>query len=148
MPITLDGTGVITGLSATGISAVQNVPATSVITTLNAPSGVLATQNGMTGIAKAWANYNGVAQTVAGSFNVSSVTRTGVGSYTINFTTAMINANYSITAMASVDAISARFCYINGSNTALTTTSVPVQVVTSAGVGTDATCVSVSILAS
>jgi len=65
------------------------------VTTLNATSGVLATQNGMTGIAKAWVNYNGATQTINSSFNVSSVTRNSTGYYTVNFTTAMPNANYA-----------------------------------------------------
>ncbi len=64
------------------------------ISTLNNDTGVLATQNGMTGIAKAWVNYDGVAQTITGSFNVSSVTYVSTGNYTINFTTAMPNATY------------------------------------------------------
>jgi hypothetical protein len=73
-----------------------NVTTLSGISTLNAPSGVLATQNGMTGIAKAWVNFNGTG-TVAinGSFNVSSITDNGTGDYTVNFTTAMPNANYN-----------------------------------------------------
>jgi hypothetical protein len=66
------------------------------VDTLRASTGVLATQNGMTGIAKAYVNYNGVAQTVTGSFNVSSVTYNGVGDYTVNFTTSMPNTNYNI----------------------------------------------------
>lgn len=65
------------------------------IDTLKAGSGVLATQNGMTGICKAWVNYNGVAQTVTGSFNVSSVTYNGTANYTVNFTNAFPNANYA-----------------------------------------------------
>lgn len=69
---------------------------TVVLSTLNDSSGVLATQNGMTGIAKAWVNYNGVAQTITGSFNVSSVTYNAAGDYTVNFTTAMPNTNYSV----------------------------------------------------
>jgi len=115
MPIIIDGTGSITGLTATGISAVQNLPATGTITnltsttatvtnltsttatvtTLNAPSGVLATQNGMTGIAKAWVNFNGTGTVaIRDSFNVSSITDNGTGDYTINFTTAMSSVNY------------------------------------------------------
>jgi len=66
------------------------------IYTLKASSGVLATQNGMTGIAKAWVNYNGVAQTIRASYNVSSVTYNATGDYTVNFTTALPNANYAI----------------------------------------------------
>jgi hypothetical protein len=56
----------------------------------------------MTGIAKAWVNFdsftgniNGGAGT--GSFNVSSITRNGTGNCTLNFTTAMANANYAVT---------------------------------------------------
>jgi hypothetical protein len=65
------------------------------VDTLRAGSGVLATQNGMTGIAKAWVQFNGQG-TVAinGSFNVSSITDNGTGDYTVNFTTAMPNINY------------------------------------------------------
>ena len=75
------------------------------ISTLNNDTGVLATQNGMTGIAKAWVNFNG-SGTVAirDSFNVSSITDNGTGDYTVNFTTAMPNANYS--AVATVSAVS------------------------------------------
>lgn len=78
-------------------SAGLTSPLTSVaITTLNTPSGVLATQNGMTGICKAWVNYNGSTQTIIGSFNVSSVTYNALGDYTVNFTTAMPDTNYSV----------------------------------------------------
>ena len=71
------------------------------ISTLNDDTGVLATQNGMTGVAKAWVNFNG-SGTVAirSSFNVSSITDNGTGDYTVNFTTAMPNANYAITGLS------------------------------------------------
>ena len=68
------------------------------IDTLKASSGVLATQNGMTGIAKAWVSYNGTAGTIRASFNVGSVTKNGTGNYTINFTTAMPSSEYSSVA--------------------------------------------------
>jgi hypothetical protein len=65
------------------------------ISTLNDSSGVLATQNGMTGIAKAWVNFDGTGTVaIRDSFNVSSITDNGTGDYTVNFTTAMPNANY------------------------------------------------------
>jgi hypothetical protein len=69
------------------------------ISTLNNDTGVLATQNGMTGIAKAWVNINGnsgASPTTRASFNVSSVTRNSTGDYTINFTTAMPSADYCV----------------------------------------------------
>jgi hypothetical protein len=64
------------------------------ISTLKDSSGVLATQNGMTGIAKAWVQFAGSTGTINGSFNVSSITKTGTGDYTANYTTAMPNTNY------------------------------------------------------
>lgn len=71
------------------------------ISTLNDSSGVLAAQNGMTGIAKAWVNFDGgyvnTPATIYGSFNISSVTYSSTGVFVINFTTAMPNANYSYT---------------------------------------------------
>ena len=119
MPIIIDGTGTISGVSATGLTTVQNLPATGTITnltsttatitnltsttatvtTLNAPSGVLATQNGMTGIAKAWINFDATTSTIRGSFNVASITKIGTGRFTITFTTAMPNANYVVTGI-------------------------------------------------
>jgi hypothetical protein len=74
------------------------------IDTLKASSGVLATQNGMTGIAKAWVNFScpSTTVTVNSSFNVSSVTRNASGDYTLNFTTALTDANYAVgTAVSS-----------------------------------------------
>ncbi len=76
------------------------------VTTLNAISGVLATQNGMTGIAKAWVNFNGTGTVaIRDSFNVSSITDNGTGDYTVNFTTAMPNANYSLVATTGASAV-------------------------------------------
>ena len=66
------------------------------VSTLNDDIGVLAVRNGMTGISKAWVNFNGVGTVaIRSSFNVSSITDNGTGDYTINFATALPNANYS-----------------------------------------------------
>lgn len=48
--------------------------------------------------ARAWVNFNG-SGTVAirASGNVTSITDNGTGDYTVNFTTAMSDANYSVT---------------------------------------------------
>jgi len=74
---------------------------TLTISTLNDSSGVLATQNGMTGIAKAWVQFAGSTGTINGSFNVSSITVNTTGDYTVNFTTVMSNINYAVTASVS-----------------------------------------------
>jgi hypothetical protein len=74
------------------------------ISTLNNDTGVLATQNGMTGIPKAWVNFNGQGTVaIRDSFNVSSITDNGTGEYTVNFTTAMPNANYAYNVNASMN---------------------------------------------
>ena len=73
-----------------------------VVSTLNNDTGVLATQNGMTGIAKAWVYFTSPSSTVTvvGSFNVSSVTWVSTGNWNINFTTSMANANYALVGSA------------------------------------------------
>ena len=97
------------------------------ISTLNNDTGVLATQNGMTGIAKAWVNFNGTGTVVIRSaFNVSSITDNGTGDYTVNFTTAMPNANYS--AIATIQESGGNFSSVatitNSSATSPTTSAV------------------------
>ena len=105
---------------------------TLTIDTLKASSGVLATQNGMTGIAKAWVNWNGSTSTIRDSFNVSSVTRSATGNYLVNFTTAMPNANYavavSVSSMPAVsDANLISLDNTSGSRTNPTTTALAVS---------------------
>jgi hypothetical protein len=47
---------------------------------------------------RAWVNFNGTGTVaIRASGNVSSITDNGTGDYTVNFTTAMPDANYSIT---------------------------------------------------
>lgn len=53
------------------------------------------------GSAKAWVNFNGVSNAIRASFNVSSITDGGTGIYTVNFTTALVDANYCVSATAS-----------------------------------------------
>ena len=128
-----------------------------VISTLNNDTGPLATQNGMTGIAKAWVNFNGVTTTsINGSYNISSVTRNSTGIYTINFTTAMSNANYvtlGTTTNYTTSNWQAGTVGVNGSlaSGALTYTTSAVQIVTSLGNNTsafDAALINVAILSS
>jgi hypothetical protein len=48
--------------------------------------------------ARAWVNFNGTGTVaIRASGNVTSITDNGVGAYTVNFTTAMPDANYSVT---------------------------------------------------
>ena len=101
MPITIDGSGTITGLSAGGL------PDSSIVTADIANAAITAAkldgaQNGSAPIyaARAWVNFNGTGTVaIRASGNVSSITDNGTGDYTVNFTTAMADANYNSVAM-------------------------------------------------
>ena len=48
---------------------------------------------------RAWVNFNGTGVVaIRASGNVTSITDNGTGDYTVNFTTAMSDANYSMTS--------------------------------------------------
>jgi hypothetical protein len=50
---------------------------------------------------RAWVNFNGTGTVaIRASGNVSSITDGGTGNYTVNFTTAMQDANYTVTGGA------------------------------------------------
>ena len=51
---------------------------------------------------KAWINFNGTSTiAIRSSYNISSITDNGTGDYTVTFSTAMEDANYSVsTSMA------------------------------------------------
>jgi hypothetical protein len=103
------------------------------IDTLKASSGVLATQNGMTGIAKAWVQFTGSTATINNSFNVSSITRSSTGSYVVNYTTALPVSNYASAGMllnASYNASNASRSIITSS---LTTTTATIYIVAGNG---------------
>ena len=101
---TLTNTGVTSAVAGTGVSVsgstgavtFTNSGVTSIATagalSASASSGAVT----LTTAVRAWANFNGSGGTIRASFNVASITVNGTGDYTINFTTAMPDANYSI----------------------------------------------------
>lgn len=105
MPITIDGTGSIAGLSAGGLTDLS-------VTTADIAAGAVTAakldgaQSGSAPAyaARAWVNFNGTGTVaIRASGNVSSITDNGVGDYTVNFTTALSDVNYApmVTAHAS-----------------------------------------------
>jgi len=98
MPITIAGSGTITGISAGGL------PDASVVTADIADANITAAklsgaQSGSAPIygARAFVNFNGTGVVaIRASGNVSSITDNGTGDYTVNFTTAMADADYVI----------------------------------------------------
>jgi hypothetical protein len=124
-----------------------------VASTINDDTGVLATQNGMTGIAKAWCNFNGTGTVaIRDSFNVSSITDNGTGDYTVNFTTAMPNANYAPVLGFSTSAqvtFNVKAANSGAAPTLMTTTQLQViSTITSSGSNVDGNMFSVAIFSS
>lgn len=98
MPITIDGSGTITG-AATLATTVAN----PTFTTPNINSAQFATVSGTAPIypCRAWVNFNGTGTVaIRASGNVTSITDNGTGDYTVNFTTAMVDNSYSISTSA------------------------------------------------
>jgi len=99
MPITINGSGTVTGISAGGL------PDDCITTAEIAANAVTTAKLGTSeasGLAKAWVNFNGTGTVaIRASFNVSSITDNGTGDYTVNFTTAMVDALFSAVATCS-----------------------------------------------
>ena len=111
MPISIAGSGTITGISAGGL------PDASIVTADIADANITAAKlsGAQTGTApiygcRAWVNFdgtrneadtgastNGANVKIRASGNVTSVLKNGVGDYTVTFTTALPDANYCVT---------------------------------------------------
>jgi hypothetical protein len=137
MPITINGSGTITGASTLATTV-----ASPTLTTPNINSAPFATVSGTAPIypCRAWVNFDGTnpfspnpsTTAIRGSGNVSSITDNGTGDYTINFTTAMPDTNYAMVGYAtngSNTTPAGNMTY--GNNSVVTTTSITVKVVAS-----------------
>jgi len=115
--VTINSSGAVTlanALTVTGnISTSGTIPAAQLTGTLPAIDGssltnlpqpaALTTASGSAPSysARAWVNFNGTGTVaIRGSGNVTSITDHGTGDYTINFSTAMVDANYSVVGAA------------------------------------------------
>lgn len=134
MPITINGTGSITGIDPGGL-----------------PDGCITApdldgaQSGTAPIyaARAWVNFNGTGTiAIRASGNVSSITDNGAGDYTVNFTTALPDANYS--CVVTGDRANAPTGGIRNS-TLPTASLVRIATITSNATDTDAVYVNVAI---
>ena len=98
MPISIAGSGTITGISVGGIP--DGVVDTDVLAANAVTTAKLGTAE-VSGLCKAWVNFNGTSTVaIRASYNVSSITDTGVGRYEINLTTALADANYAVAGSA------------------------------------------------
>lgn len=138
MTITIDGSGTITGASTLATTV-----ASPTLTTPNINSAQFATVSGTAPIypCRAWVNFNGTGTVaIRASGNVTSITDNGTGDYTVNFTTAMPDANYSVSGSASNVSGGSFMCPVSAAT--FTTTSSRIFSVNNAGSVVDADAIS------
>ena len=115
MPVTIGGDGTITGVSVGGLPdgiVDADMLASSAVTTAKINDSAVTTakinddavtdaKQSLSGVAKAWVNFNGTGTVaIRDSFNVSSITDNGTGDYTVTFTNAMSDTNYAVAGSA------------------------------------------------
>jgi hypothetical protein len=113
MPITINGSGSIAGISVGGLENgcvnSDDLATAAVTETKLASNAVTIDKLGTTlqsQVCKAWVNFNGTGTVaIRASYNVSSITDNGVGDYTVNFTNALVDANFSVPGTAWSDGI-------------------------------------------
>jgi hypothetical protein len=105
MPITINGSGTVAGISAGGLlDGIIKAAELDGAQTGTAPIyGCRAWVNfdGTRNEADTGASTNGANVKIRASGNVTSVLKNATGDYTVNFTTAMVDANYSVAGFAS-----------------------------------------------
>jgi hypothetical protein len=108
MPITINGSGTVTGISAGGLpdGCISEADLASAAVT-NAKLGASAVTidkmgtNEQKQLCKAWVRFNGTGTiSIDASYNISSITDVGPGIYTPNFTSALSNSNYTVVCSA------------------------------------------------
>ena len=115
MPITINGSGTVTGITAGGLPdgvITTDDIAADAVTSAKIASGAIVDSdvNASAAIAdskltgttcKAWVNFNGTSTvSIRASYNVSSITDNAQGNYTVNFTSS-ISSNSAVLAVAS-----------------------------------------------
>ena len=143
MPITINGSGTVTGISTGGLPdgciATDDL-ANNAVTTAKLGSGEAS------GLCTAWVNFNGTGTVaIRASYNVSSITDNGTGDYTVNFTTAMTDANYATVATPSSNASDSSLANIRSATTTPTASLVRIGCTSGSGTFIDPTFVNVSI---
>lgn len=116
MPITINGSGTITGAATLATTVVSPTLTTATLTTPNINSAPFATVTGTAPIypCRAWVNFDGTGTpAIRASGNVTSITDNGTGDYTVNFTTAMPDANYAVSGMAGSGSVAPQLSIIN-----------------------------------
>jgi len=105
--ITLNGTTGITTPDIDSTAGFDGEDLTGDVAAARITGALNATGSAPIYACRAWVNFNGTgAVAIRASGNVSSITDNGTGDYTVNFTTAMVDANYSVSVSTSGVALS------------------------------------------
>jgi len=162
MPIAINGTGTITGISAGGLPD-DCITTAEIAASAVTPAKLSGAQTGSAPIygVRAWVNFDGTrneadsgASTdganvkIRGSGNVTSVLKNGAGDYTISFTTAMANINYAVFGSCeNTTAFNVLKTFQNAAGTIVAPTTSAVRIVTgNSTTNQDPTYVSVGII--
>ena len=165
MPITINGSGTVTGITAgglpDGVITTDDIAADAVTSAkiasgaivdadVNASAAIIDSK--LTGTTcKAWVNFNGTGTVaIRASYNVSSITDNGTGDYTVNFTTALADANYSVNGTASGNGAHPTFAMATAHDVAPSASSLRIYTARTGGGGSggdkiDSTYASVAI---
>jgi hypothetical protein len=91
---------------------------------------------------RAWVNFDGTGTVaIRASGNVSGITDNGTGDYTVNFATALSDANYSAVSICGTAGVTQGLSVMQ----TITTTTAPIFTVSTVGVLTDYSSVTVAI---
>ena len=117
MPITINGSGTLTGVSVGGLpdgTVDADTLATDAVTTVKIEDdAVTDPKQNLSGTAKAWVNFNGTGTVaIRANFNVSGITDNGSGDYTVTFANAMANADYCVSGGGSTTAAGTGYRYL------------------------------------
>jgi len=116
------------------------------LTTPNIDSAQFATVSGTAPLyaCRAWVNFNGTGTVaIRASGNVSSITDNGTGDYTVNFTTALVDANYTVCGQGSAVGTDGRTQFEG--TTVRTASAYRVYSTNSAAAVTDGTYVNIAV---
>ena len=106
MPMTIDGDGSITGLSAGGLPD-NSITAAELADGIITRAKVSTSEADSFAFCRAWVNFNGTGTVaIRADFNVSSITDNNTGDYTVNFSNALPDGNYSLTGSAGDTSVS------------------------------------------
>ena len=145
-------------LTTSGITANLTGNATTATTATTATKLSTASGSAPSYACRAWVNFDGTRDTtgatstantnrfIRSSGNVTSVLRNAVGDYTITFTTAMSDANYSITGSSGgQNNTSNGAVYQNDQNSVKSSTAFRILTVTQAGASVDTPQIGIAI---